>query len=72
MPSSDGGWQDEARRLRAVCKVYRNLADGPKSLRHLDTTFPNSSETFEWKKKADEMVAKLKPFSELLRDAAVS
>lgn len=70
--SDDGDWEEEARRLRGVCKVYINLADGPQSLRNLDITFddPRYSETLEWKKKAGEMVATLKPFSRVLRGAA--
>ena len=59
-------------RLRNVCKVYRNLADGPKSLRHLDTTFTDSHHTLQWKNTASEMVAKVKSFSEVVRDAAAS
>ena len=72
IPSTSGTWETECNRLRVVCKVYRNLADGPKSLRNLDYTFTDSSDTLEWKNKAGEMVAKLKPFSEFMRGAGVS
>ena len=72
IPSISGTWETECNRLRIVCKVYRNLADGPKSLRNLDYTFTDSSDTLEWKNKAGEMVAKLKPFSEFMRGAGVS
>jgi hypothetical protein len=66
-PSTSGGWEEECRRLREVCNVYRNLADGPNSLRHLDLTFTGSRETLKWKNKAAEMVVKVKSFSEISR-----
>ena len=64
-------WEHEGPRLRAVCDVYRNLADGPKSLRNLDATFMGSSDTLAWKKRAGEIVAKLKLFSEFSRAAGI-
>jgi hypothetical protein len=70
VPSDAGSWEAETYRLRDFCKVYRNLADGPKSLRNLDGTFTSSSHTLAWKKKAEEMVAKVKSFSELSRGAS--
>ena len=70
VPTSAGSFTDEAYRLRDVCMVYRNLADGPKSLRNLDGTFTSSIHTPEWKKKAGDMVAKVKSFSELSRGAS--
>jgi hypothetical protein len=72
VPSTVGSWEEEGLRLRAVCKVYRNLADGPKSLRNPDDTFMHSGNTLDWKNKTGEMVAKLKPFSEFLMGAGVT
>lgn len=69
VPSDWGGWEHECRRLRDFCQVYRNLADGPKSLRKLDDTFTGSRDILGWKNKAGEMVAKVKSFSELSRCA---
>jgi len=71
-PSTSGSWEEETYRLRAYCKVYRNLADGPRSLRNLDDTFTDSSRTLGWKQNTHSMVAKLKPFSEFLRGGGVS
>jgi hypothetical protein len=68
----EGSYSEETYRLRDVCMVYRNLADGPRTLRNLDDTFSGSSYTVVWKKTARDMVAKLKPFSEVLRGAGVS
>jgi len=70
-PSTFGSWEEETYRLREFCKVYRNLADGPRSLRNLDVTFTDSRHTLRWKQKTHDMVAKLKPFSEVLRGAGV-
>jgi len=71
-PSESGSWEEETYRLREYCKVYRNLADGPRSLRNLDDTFTYSSRTRGWKQNTHSMVAKLKPFSEVLRGGGVS
>jgi hypothetical protein len=72
IPSTSGDWKDETRRLRAFCRVYRNLADGPRSLRNLDDTFPDSIHTNEWKQDTHNKVAKLKSFSEVLSDTGVA
>ena len=67
-PSEHGSWNEEAIRLRNFCKIYRNLADGPKSLRNLDDAFNTEHpDALQWKKKAGEVVAKVKSFSEVSR-----
>jgi hypothetical protein len=73
VPSTAGSWQDVILGHQEFGRIHRNLADGPRSLRNLDDTFgPNSNYTIEWKKKAHNMVVKLKPFSEVLNGARVS
>ena len=70
IPRNEGSSHDLALRLEEVCRVYRNLAEGPKTLLNLDATFKGSGYTLEWKNKAKGMVAKVKSFSEVSRSAS--